>query len=98
MNTWFVGNHPVGHFVDVPNNNTSEQNTSSTSLMDATKTFYMKARILAGQAKVSKANETANSGEDADEIEDFKWLSKDEIEKTVDRDYWLKVRNMLVEQ
>lgn len=52
------------------------------------KTFFMKARIMAGQADVANA-----SG-----AEDFKWLAKDEIEKVFHPAYWVRVKNMLVEQ
>ena len=59
-------------------------------MVDGEKTFYMKARILAGQADLSVPGNK--------DIEDFKWLSKDEIEKHVHPDYWIRVKNMLVAQ
>ncbi|KIW29657.1 uncharacterized protein PV07_05455 [Cladophialophora immunda] len=173
MNTFFVGNHPVGHYVArfssprprpstpplyVPGSSASatsesiEHPTSSTplsattqvekasdstplkqdlaatqGLVDGEKTFFMKARIMAGQADVSYSTIHANPSEKGsktltdtkaagvvngetkdkkgvvvdmglDEIEDFKWLSKDEVEKHVHPDYWVKVKNMLVTQ
>ena len=95
MYTWFVGNHPVGHFVY---NLRSSARTAQSDSASATasqrplagnKTFFMKSRIFRGQAD-PKDN---NMG-----VEDFKWLSKEEIQKEVSPRYWASVRNMLVEQ
>ncbi len=61
-------------------------------MIDGEKTFYMKARIMAGQADLSVAKQNGV------EIEDYKWLSKDEVEKHVHPEYWSKIRNMLVAQ
>ncbi|KAJ2835798.1 hypothetical protein FBU31_001526 [Coemansia sp. 'formosensis'] len=47
-------------------------------------TFYIKGHILAGQAK---ANEELAS--------EFKWITREEIEKTVSAEYWLAVKDML---
>lgn len=54
------------------------------------KTFFMKARIMAGQADLAVAGDK--------DFEDFKWVSKDEAEKLVDPLYWRRVKNMLVAQ
>lgn len=99
MNTWFVGNHPVGHFVyRIRNAQTSSQATSSAPpnpspsqelSLAGEKTFFMKSRIMAGQAEI-KTNELG--------VEDFKWLAKEEIQKEVSPQYWADVKNMLVEQ
>ena len=53
------------------------------------KTFLMKARIMAGQADI-KANKL--------DLEDYKWLSKEEVQTQVDRQYWKDVRHALVER
>lgn len=53
------------------------------------KVFFMKARIMAGQAKVEGA---------ALGYTDFKWLAKDEIEQSVEEAYWSAIKNMLVER
>jgi large subunit ribosomal protein L46 len=95
MNTWFVGNHPVGHYVyNIRNKKRITQSDSSSpdstgSSLAGSKTFFMKSRILAGQADL-KGNEMG--------VEDFKWLSKEEIQKEVSPGYWGSVKNMLVEQ
>ncbi|EXJ53987.1 hypothetical protein A1O7_09324 [Cladophialophora yegresii CBS 114405] len=85
MNTFFVGNHPVGHSIPLKQDLAATQ-----SLIDGEKTFFMKARIMAGQAALPT---TANT-----KIHDFRWLSKDEVESTVHPHYWRSVRNMLVAQ
>lgn len=91
MNTWFVGNHPVGHYTRgmkaIEDKKDAKSNVEETA--EEEKTFFMKARIMAGQAD-PKTSET--------DITDFKWLAKEEIEKTVSPGYWSKVKNMLVEQ
>lgn len=109
MNTFFVGNHPVGHYVQrfpspQPTQTPATTNPStqaapskqelaqSETMIDGEKTFFMKARIMAGQADLAAAKE---NGVD---IEDFKWLSKDEIESQVAPEYWVRVKNMLVAQ
>lgn len=97
MNTWFVGNHPVGHYVyNIRNparitqsDSPSAAATASTSHIAGEKTFFMKSRISRGQAD-PKANKMG--------VEDFKWLSKEEIQKEVSPQYWNSVKNMLVEQ
>ena len=94
MNTWFVGSHPVGHYVYL-HPEAKEQmekkqiNTTEDMPIMGDKTFFMKARILAGQADI-KNNEV--------EAEDFKWLVKEEVQKHVHPYYWSKVKNMLVDQ
>lgn len=94
MNTWFVASHPIGHLVEsaAQENNTksteSSENTGSTEI-EAEKTFFMKARIFAGQADLN---------DNSYGVEEFKWLSKEEVEKHVTPEYWASVKNMLVEQ
>lgn len=91
MNTWFVGNHPVGHLTRdlkaIEDTKQSQPEVEETAKEE--KTFFMKARIMAGQADLSTKE---------NDVEDFKWLAKEEIEKTVSKGYWSKIKNMLVEQ
>jgi large subunit ribosomal protein L46 len=95
MYTWFVGNHPVGHYIyniRSPARITQSDSVStptSQSPLAGEKTFFMKSRIMKGQAD-PKGNEM--------EVEDFKWLSKEEIQKEVSPRYWAGVKNMLREQ
>ena len=84
MNTWFVGNVPIGHL---------KYKYPATYTADAEaigkKVFFMKARIMAGQADL--ANNTM-------ELEDFAWLTKEEIKKVVMRKYYDAVEGILVSQ
>ncbi|PYH45618.1 CAF1 family ribonuclease [Aspergillus saccharolyticus JOP 1030-1] len=81
MNTWFVGYHPVGHYVYNFRKPASE--------LLGEKTFFMKARIMTGQADL-----TGN----ADNLTDFKWLAKEEISKYVRPGYYSSIKNMLAER
>jgi len=91
MNTWFVASHPIGHCVETPEEakDTGLKDHLDGSDADLDKTFFMKARIFAGQAEV--INSTYG-------LEEFKWLAKEEIEKHVTIEYWTSIKNMLVEQ
>ena len=84
MNTWFVGNAPVGHYTSKFESpaDAGEQETLGE------KTFFMKARIMAGQFSLRHGKMG---------VTDFQWLAKEEIEEVVDEVYWKAVRNMLVE-
>lgn len=100
MNTWVVGNHPVGHFhfnFPSPQHRTithpataAEPQPRQEEVQDfGEKVFFMKTRIMAGQADLSKT---------AFGLSDFQWLAKEEVEKTVTPKYWSSVRNMLAER
>jgi len=77
-----VGHHSF-NFVRARNN----EATKTQELGE--KVFFMKARIMAGQADMSK--NVFGDGE-------FKWLHKEEIEKVVTPNYWSSVKNMLVDR
>ena len=87
MNTWIVGNAPVGHYSFTFPRARNNEATKTQELGE--KVFFMKARIMAGQANLSK-NVFGDS--------EFKWLQKEEIEKAVTPKYWSSVKNMLVER
>lgn len=53
------------------------------------KTFFLKGRIMAGQANI-KGNPLGYT--------DFKWLTREELEKTLPADYFAKVRNMMADR
>lgn len=87
MNTWVVGNAPVGHYAanypsikDDPERGTKEIGE---------KTFFLKGRIMAGQANL--ANNKLG-------LADFKWLAKEEIQRLVTPRYWSQIANMLAER
>ncbi|KAK4546625.1 hypothetical protein LTR36_001842 [Oleoguttula mirabilis] len=105
MNTWIVGNHPVGHHAYtyalpilsklaanklVPTSAAARRGEEGEEREEfGEKAFFMKARIMAGQADVSK-NEYGHS--------EFQWLAKEEVKKAVTPGYWSSVRNMLAER
>ncbi|KAI9851218.1 MAG: hypothetical protein M1838_004230 [Thelocarpon superellum] len=87
MNTWLVGRTPIGHFSfkyplprKIPEKGIDEVGE---------KTFFLKARIMAGQA---------NLAENKLGLKDFKWLCKEEVERQVQDRYWGAVKNMLAER
>jgi large subunit ribosomal protein L46 len=85
MNTWLVGHVPIGHYqLDYP-----EARPSNGLSEYGAKTFFLKARIMAGQVDL-KANQLG--------LQDFKWLHKDELKKEVDGSYWRHIKNMLAER
>ncbi|KAI9824506.1 MAG: hypothetical protein M1819_000861 [Sarea resinae] len=88
MNTWVVGHAPIGHYnlrFPKPIASTAKPGVEE----HGAKTFFMKARIMAGQANL-KENKFG--------LVDYKWLAKEEIEKVVSQRYWSAVRNMLTER
>jgi large subunit ribosomal protein L46 len=86
MNTWLVGHVPIGHHqLDYPK--TTKLSSGLTEY--GAKTFFLKARIMAGQVNL-KENKLG--------LKDFKWLAKDELQKEVDESYWKSVKNMLAER
>jgi large subunit ribosomal protein L46 len=85
MNTWIVGNAPVGHFVTKYDRSVTDDRQVERV---GDKTFYMKARILAGQADLAR-NELG--------LTDYKWLTKEELQKELAPEYFRGVKNMLVE-
>ncbi|PGH15447.1 hypothetical protein AJ79_02424 [Helicocarpus griseus UAMH5409] len=84
MNTWMVGYHPIGHYIY--NLRKPKPNPETGIELRGEKTFFLKGRIMAGQADV--VGNTLG-------VKDFKWLSKDEIPKYVLPVYWSWVKNML---
>ncbi|KAG7005415.1 50S ribosomal subunit L30 [Physcia stellaris] len=104
MNTWIVGNWPVGHqILTYPQPLTSTPPSSSPQSSSPTpatpppsppqilgeKSFFMKARILAGQANLQN---------NALGLRDFKWLAKEEVKEVLDPREWNAVRNCLSER
>jgi large subunit ribosomal protein L46 len=88
MNTWLVGRLPIGHLIKDGQTSSSaakEANGSaSSSLPD--KTFYLKARIMAGQVNL-KGNKLG--------LQDWKWLCKEEVKDATTPSYWRRVQDML---
>lgn len=87
MNTWVVGHVPIGHFnFKFPRPRLVEERGVQEM---GEKTFFMKGRIMAGQP---------NLAENKLGLSDYKWLSKEEVERQVTPGYWSAVRNMLAER
>lgn len=86
MNTWIIGNVPVGHY---QHDYLKARKTDSGLNELGLKTFFMKARIMAGQASL-KENQLG--------LKDFQWLAKEEVQKQVEEKYWRSIKNMLAER
>ena len=78
---------PIGHHV--LNYPRAIVNKDKGTELRGEKIFFMKARILAGQANL-KDNKFG--------IEDFQWLSKEEIQKAFHPRDWNAVKNILPER
>lgn len=99
MNTWILANHPVGHYAltypKIQLNEIQPNSLVSTSTEEleqeeyGEKVFFMKGRILAGQADISR-----NTYGD----KEFRWLAREEIKEAVEPGYWKGVRGMLTER
>lgn len=81
MNTWVVGRVPVAHVVTQP-----VVKADGTVEKKGQKTFFLKGRIMAGQADLG-GNRFGYS--------DFKWLTREELEKELSPEYFHSVRNMM---
>lgn len=81
MNTWIVGNGPIGHFISKP-----RLGPDSSIERQGEKTFFMKGRIMAGQADL-KGNKFGFS--------DFRWLTKEEVGRHVGPKYFSEVKDMM---
>jgi large subunit ribosomal protein L46 len=57
-----------------------------TQLVEGEKTFFLKGRIMAGQANL-EGNQLG--------LTDFKWLTRDELQEVMDPLYFHSVRNMM---
>ena len=83
MHTWIIGNAPAGHHV-IPAFYSKE--TPGKLERPGVRTFFMRARIMAGQA---------NLKDNSFGLSEFKWLTKQEVEKHVAPRYYSSVRNMM---
>lgn len=87
MNTWVVGNMPIGH--QVFNHSKPTLKEEQGIEIRGEKTFFMKARMMAGQANL-KDNKYG--------LQDFQWLDREEIEKALTSRCWTAVKNILPER
>ena len=87
MNTWVVGNIPLGHYIH--NYGTAAELKDKSEDLKGEKFFFMKGRIMAGQA---------NLVDNKLGLTDFQWLAKDEMQKTLAPRDWNAVKNILSER
>jgi large subunit ribosomal protein L46 len=81
MNTWIVGHAPAGYLIQKP-----RLGDDSSLLEPGEKTFFMRGRIMAGQADL-----TGNLFG----LGDFKWLTKQEARKRLSSKYFSAVEKMM---
>jgi large subunit ribosomal protein L46 len=84
MNTWIVGRTPVAHYVAPP-----VHGPDAKVEQKGEKIFFMKGRIMAGQADLS--------GNSMD-LQGFRWLTKDELQKELPEKYFHSVKGMMDER
>ena len=99
MNTWIVGNHPIGHFATsdfaapalakIRANPLVSTSTEFEQAEYGEKVFFMKGRIMAGQADLTK-NDYGDK--------DFQWLAREEVQEKVSKGYWDAIRGMLTDR
>ncbi|KAK4177367.1 39S mitochondrial ribosomal protein L46-domain-containing protein [Triangularia setosa] len=82
MNTWIVGRVPVAHQIIDP-----EIEPETKKLVKrGDKIFYLKGRIMAGQADLSG---------NAQGLTEFRWLTSKEMEKVLPKSVWESVKGMV---
>ncbi|KAM0562281.1 hypothetical protein ACHAPJ_002729 [Fusarium lateritium] len=84
MNTWIVGRVPVAHVVARP-----KVKADGTVEKKGEKTFFIKGRIMAGQADL-EGNPFGYT--------DYKWLTREELQKELPSEYFKGVRNMMADR
>lgn len=84
MNTWLIGNIPVAHqLINYPEALFDVENNVQKR---GEKVFYMKGRIMAGQANV----EASALG-----CVDYRWACREEVRECVSPREWSSVRNVI---
>ncbi|KAH7162547.1 39S mitochondrial ribosomal protein L46-domain-containing protein [Dactylonectria estremocensis] len=84
MNTWVVGRVPVAHVVTKP-----VVKADGTVEKRGQKTFFLKGRIMAGQADL-EGNRFGYS--------DYKWLTREELKNELSPEYFHGVHNMMADR
>ncbi|KAK0732857.1 39S mitochondrial ribosomal protein L46-domain-containing protein [Apiosordaria backusii] len=100
MNTWIVGRVPVAHRVvepewvvesesepePAPESEPESESKSKKFVRRGDKIFYLKGRIMAGQADLSGNTQG---------LTEFRWLTQKEMEKVLPREVWESVKGMV---
>jgi large subunit ribosomal protein L46 len=91
MDTWIVARNPIGVYEPPPPTGQPYRVLSSYSFLtfysrscSQNLIFFFKAHILAGQVCPN-----------VESIQDFAWLTKEEIKTRVEDAYWMGVKDML---
>lgn len=87
MNTWVVGNMPVGHQVYKYSKPVVDEQKGLETRGE--KTFFMKARIMAGKPDLTK---------NKFDLAEHQWLAKEEIQRIIDPYDWSAMKNVLAER
>ncbi|KAJ9131162.1 hypothetical protein NKR23_g11829 [Pleurostoma richardsiae] len=85
MNTWIVGRAPIGHLINKP----VFKEDGTTLQRRGDKIFFLKGRIMAGQADLT---------DNTQGLVDFKWLTGEELEKELTPHYFQSIRNTMAER
>ncbi|KAI1007370.1 hypothetical protein K3495_g843 [Podosphaera aphanis] len=83
MNTWIVSHVPITHHVVEP---VMEEGNEKKMLNKGRATFFMKGRIMTGQADITNNKFDYTS---------FRWLTKEELEDTLSSHFYHRIRNSL---
>lgn len=82
MNTWLVGRVPIAHHIISP---VFAEGEAQTLKKRGEKIFFLKGRIMAGQADLSRNKHGYT---------DFKWLTSEELKEAFHPRFYKSVRNM----
>lgn len=88
-NTWIVGNAPVGHYNYSYSKGVRDEENNTMDLGE--KHFFLKSRIMAGQADLSSKGKELG-------WQEFKWLTKEEVQQHTTRRYYAQVETMLADR
>lgn len=90
MNTWIVGRHPIAHEHRAPIYTDDKEKEGERFLKRrGVNIFYLKGRIMAGQADLT---------ENALGATDFKWLTKEELKEQLQPGLYHSVENAMPSQ
>lgn len=85
MNTWIVGRVPVAHHIVRPVFGQKD----GALLKKGEKIFFLKGRIMAGQADLTN---------NLHDLVDFKWLTQEELRGALAEEYFQSVKGMFGER
>lgn len=86
MNTWIVGRVPVAHVVAKP---VFKEGDPSQIEKKGEKVFFLKGRIMAGQADLT---------DNKHGLTDFQWLTREELQEVLPRHYYSQARLMMADR